>query len=127
MTDDSFTIPNGFQVKRAYEAPAPDDGYRVLVDRLWPRGVTKDAAGIDEWAKDITPSTELRRWFHEDPPGRRAEFADRYRAELAGRAAREALVRLRGLARTKPPVTLVTAVKEPGNSHIPVLMEELGE
>ncbi|WP_280401429.1 DUF488 domain-containing protein [Nocardia carnea] len=127
MTDDDFSVPSGFQVKRAYEAPETDDGYRVLVDRLWPRGVTKDAARIDEWAKDITPSTDLRRWFHEDPPGRGEEFADRYREELANRDARETLVRLRGLARTNPPVTLVTAVKEPGKSHIPVLMQALGE
>lgn len=127
MTDETFTVPSGFRVKRAYEAPEPDDGYRVLVDRLWPRGVTKSAARIDEWAKDVTPSTELRRWFHEDPQNRRDDFADRYREELADRAARESLVRLRGLARTNPPVTLVTAVKDPGNSHIPVLLQTLGE
>lgn len=127
MTDDTYSGPSGFRVKRVYEAAEPDDGYRVLVDRLWPRGVTKDAARIDEWAKDLTPSTELRRWFHEDPVGRRDEFADRYREELAGRTAREILVRLRGLARTNPPVTLVTAVKDPDSSHIPVLMEALSE
>ncbi|MGI5216318.1 DUF488 domain-containing protein [Nocardia sp. CA-290969] len=127
MVTDDFTIPSGFQVKRAYEAPEPDDGYRVLADRMWPRGVTKEAAHIDEWAKEITPSTELRRWFHEDPEGRRDEFADRYREELAVTASRVTLVRLRGLARTKPPVTLVTAVKDPGRSHIPVLMQALGE
>lgn len=127
MTDETYPIPSGFQVKRAYEAPEPDDGYRVLVDRLWPRGVTESAARIDEWAKDLTPSTELRRWFHEGPESRRDEFADRYREELTGRTARESLVRLRGLARTNPPITLVTAVKDPGNSHIPVLLQALGE
>ncbi|MFI5719809.1 DUF488 domain-containing protein [Nocardia sp. NPDC051750] len=127
MTDTPLTIPSGFQVKRAYEAPEPADGYRVLVDRLWPRGVTKSAARIDEWAKDITPSSELRHWFHEDPPGRRDEFADRLREELFAPAAHEILVRLRGLARTNPPVTLVTAVKDPGSSHVPVILDILGE
>ncbi|MET8798231.1 DUF488 family protein [Nocardia sp. NPDC004568] len=127
MTDRTFTPPPGFQVKRVYEAPAVEDGYRVLVDRLWPRGLAKAAAGIDEWAKEITPSTELRRWFHEDPDGRRAEFADRYRAELAEPAARESLRRLRERAGSSPPVTLVTAVKEPGHSHVPVLAEQLGD
>ncbi|MEU1983480.1 DUF488 family protein [Nocardia sp. NPDC019395] len=127
MTDDPHTAPAGFQVKRIYEAPEPDDGYRVLVDRLWPRGVAKATAHIDEWAKDITPSSELRRWFHEDPPGRHDEFTDRYREELSARTAHEILVRLRGLARTKPPVTLVTAVKDPDNSHVPVLLQMLRE
>ncbi|WP_328388101.1 DUF488 domain-containing protein [Nocardia sp. NBC_00416] len=125
MTDESLTLPPGFQVKRVYEAPERDDGYRVLVDRLWPRGVAKAAARIDEWAKDITPSTELRRWFHENPDGRRAEFAQRYRDELSGPAAREILAGLRERAGASPPVTLVTAVKEPGHSHVPVLVERL--
>ncbi|MGW0004059.1 DUF488 domain-containing protein [Nocardia grenadensis] len=127
MTDETPTPPPGFQVKRVYEAPAADDGYRVLVDRLWPRGLAKAAARIDEWPKEITPSTELRRWFHEDPDGRRTEFADRYRTELAEPAAREILNRLRERAGSNPPVTLVTAVKEPGHSHVPVLVEQLRE
>src|SRR5690606_36842318 len=103
----------------------PDDGYRVLVDRLWPRGVKKADAHIDEWAKDITPSTELRRWFHEDPDGRRDEFAQRYAAELSGPVAQEQLGRLRERAANEPPVTLVTAVKELKHGQLPVLLDQL--
>jgi uncharacterized protein YeaO (DUF488 family) len=127
MTDEILTPPPGFQVKRVYEAPEPGDGYRVLVDRLWPRGLAKTVAQIDEWPKEITPSTELRRWFHEDPDHRRAEFIERYRAELADPAAREVLDRLRERGRDNPPVTLVTAVREPGHSHVPVLAGQLAE
>jgi DNA-3-methyladenine glycosylase len=70
-------------VKRVYEAPEPDDGTRVLVDRLWPRGVSKERAHVDRWCKEVAPSTELRHWFHHEPD-RFAEFERRYRAELAG-------------------------------------------
>jgi len=70
-------------VKRVYEPPEPDDGARVLVDRLWPRGVSKEHAHLDRWCKDVAPSTELRQWFHHDPD-HFAEFERRYRAELAG-------------------------------------------
>ncbi|MGW1743811.1 DUF488 domain-containing protein [Nocardia sp. NPDC001965] len=125
MTDETSTPPTGFRVKRVYEAPEPGDGYRVLVDRLWPRGLAKTVAQIDEWAKEITPSDDLRRWFHEAPAHRRAEFTERYRAELDAPAAREILDRLRHRAATDPPITLVTAVKEPVHSHVPVLMEQL--
>lgn len=125
MTDDSRTSAPGFRIKRAYEPPEPDDGYRILVDRLWPRGVAKAEARIDEWPTEITPSAGLRRWFHQDPEARRAEFTARYRDELAAPAAREILDRLRTLARDSPPVTLVTAVKDPEHSHVPVLMARL--
>ena len=70
-----------FRTKRVYEPPEPGDGYRVLVDRLWPRGLSKDAASVDLWLKDIAPSPELRRWFSHDPE-RWAEFQDRYGKEL---------------------------------------------
>jgi uncharacterized protein YeaO (DUF488 family) len=69
------------RLRRAYDAPAPDDGYRVLIDRLWPRGVSRDDARIDEWARDLAPSDDLRRWFGHDPQ-RWAEFRRRYREEL---------------------------------------------
>ncbi|WP_264767053.1 DUF488 domain-containing protein [Nocardia aurantia] len=65
------TAQHGFRVTRIYEAPDPADGTRILVDRLWPRGVSKQQAHVDEWAKDVTPSTELRRWLHADPEHRR--------------------------------------------------------
>lgn len=70
-----------FKVKRIYDPVDTEDGYRVLVDRLWPRGVTKERAALDEWAKDLAPSTELRQWFHHDP-ARFEEFAERYKKEL---------------------------------------------
>ncbi|GAU66146.1 hypothetical protein SSP35_02_05150 [Streptomyces sp. NBRC 110611] len=112
-------------MRRVYEPPEPADGARVLVDRLWPRGLAKADARLSEWCKDVAPSTELRRWY-----GHRAErfegFVARYREELAGEAAQRALERLRGLAR-EGPLTLLTATKEVPASHAAVLAEELGE
>src|ERR687897_187664 len=70
------------KIKRVYEQPDKDDGRRILVDRLWPRGLTKEEAGVDLWLKDIAPSTELRKWFGHDPD-RWGEFKECYRAELA--------------------------------------------
>lgn len=72
-------------IKRVYDAPDEGDGYRVLVDRLWPRGISKDRADLDEWLKEIGPSTELRSWFGHDP-AKFDEFRRRYRAELAAAA-----------------------------------------
>src|ERR687897_3960604 len=69
------------KIKRVYEQPDKDDGRRILVDRLWPRGLTKEKAGVDLWLKEIAPSTELRKWFGHDPD-RWEEFKERYRAEL---------------------------------------------
>lgn len=114
----------GFRVKRVYDPPEDSDGTRVLVDRLWPRGVSKQQARIDEWAKDVTPSNELRRWFHADPQRREAEFRDKYLAELAADAPRQGLARLRELA-ARGPVTLVTAVRDPAHSQVSVLLELL--
>jgi uncharacterized protein YeaO (DUF488 family) len=91
------------RLKRAYEPPDRADGTRVLVDRLWPRGVSKDKAGVDLWLKDLAPSTELRKWFGHDPD-RWEEFRERYAAEV--REHPEAYERLRELAR-QGPVTLV--------------------
>lgn len=115
-----------YRVKRVYDAPDAADGRRVLVDRLWPRGISKQAAEIDEWAKDVTPSHELRKWFHADPQTRRAEFERKYRIELEQEVAREGLRRLRQQA-AEGPLTLVTATKEPERSHVPVLVDELHE
>ena len=83
------------QIKRAYAPLSPEDGVRVLVDRLWPRGLPKSDAAIDRWMKDLAPSTELRRWFGHDP-SRWDEFRRRYRAELAQRP--DLLDELRALA-----------------------------
>ena len=70
------------RIKRVYEAPAPDDGCRVLVDRLWPRGVRRDALHCDVWARDLAPSAGLRSWYHADPGDRWEEFRRRYTDEL---------------------------------------------
>ena len=83
------------RVKRVYDPHSPDDGLRVLVDRLWPRGMKRDTAGVDLWLRDVAPSAELRRWFGHDP-ARWSEFVERYRAELAGNPAlSELLARVR--------------------------------
>jgi uncharacterized protein YeaO (DUF488 family) len=107
------------RLRRIYEPPEPDDGLRVLVDRLWPRGVSKDEARVDEWPKGLTPSTELRRWYHAGG-GTFEEFQSHYEAELAAPEAAELLDGLRESAR-KGPVTLLTASKHPEQSHASVL------
>lgn len=94
------------------------DGVRVLVDRLWPRGLSKEAAGVDDWARAVAPSTELRKWFHGG--GSVEEFRERYAVELSAEGAVAELERLRGLA-VSGPVTLLTAVKDPESSHAGVL------
>lgn len=111
------------RVRRVYDPPEPGaDGVRVLVDRLWPRGLAKAAAAVDEWPKAVTPSAELRKWFHAG--GSREEFRQRYEAELAEPAAAAELDRLRGVAGAGP-LTLLTAVKDPASSHAAVLAELL--
>jgi uncharacterized protein YeaO (DUF488 family) len=112
------------RVRRVYEPPEPADGVRVLVDRLWPRGLSKDAAHVDEWPKALTPSTELRRWYHAGE-GSYEEFAERYEAELADPEAAELLDRVRELA-SNGDVTLLTASKTPEQSHAAVLVRLLG-
>ncbi|MER5738167.1 MULTISPECIES: DUF488 family protein [unclassified Streptomyces] len=112
------------RVRRVYDPPAPDDGVRVLVDRLWPRGLAKADARIDAWPKELTPSTELRRWYHGPGEGDHEEFRRRYEAELAAPEAAAALDRLRALAKTAT-LTLLTATKHPETSHAAVLEEEL--
>jgi uncharacterized protein YeaO (DUF488 family) len=96
------------RLKRAYEPASPEDGYRVLVDRLWPRGVSKDAARIDLWLREVAPSTDLRKWFGHDP-ARWAQFRTRYFRELDDRP--EVIAQLRDLAR-EGVVTLVYGAKD---------------
>jgi len=105
------------RLKRAYEAASADDGTRVLIDRLWPRGVRKDAAAIDLWLKDIAPSTELRQWFGHDP-ARWDEFRQRYSAEV--RANAQAFEQLRELARNGP-LTLVYSAHDEAHNDAVVL------
>ncbi len=108
------------RLRRAYDHDVQgDDGYRVLVDRLWPRGVTKADAALDEWVKEAAPSTELRRWYGHDVD-RFAEFAGRYRAELRQPPAAAAVDRLVDLARTQT-ITLVTATRDVEHSGARVL------
>jgi len=112
---------SGFRLKRIYDAPSKEDGYRILVDRLWPRGQRKDAAQLDEWNKAISPSPALRKWFGHQP-ARFAAFATKYRDELAAKKAD--LDRLRGIAKTKP-VTLLYAAKDQQNNQAVVLKQVL--
>src|SRR5881275_1171539 len=97
-------------IKRVYDKPEAEDGTRVLVDRLWPRGLSKERAHIDAWLKDVAPSNELRKWFAHDPQ-KFAEFRRRYEDELASETSREALAKLRDLAK-QGPITLVFAAHD---------------
>ena len=109
------------RLKRAYEPSAASDGYRVLIDRIWPRGVSRKQARLGEWARELAPSTELRTWFGHDP-ARFAEFRRRYLEELAARA--EKLGELRGRAQ-KGTVTLVYAARDDRHNDAVVLAELL--
>jgi uncharacterized protein YeaO (DUF488 family) len=111
------------RVRRAYDPPEADDGQRVLVDRLWPRGLSKERAHLDEWCKDVAPSTELRKWYGHDAE-RYEEFARRYRAELDHPARAAAFARLRDLAGGGP-ITLLTAAKRSDISEATVLADLL--
>lgn len=108
-------------LKRAYEAPGAGDGIRILIDRLWPRGVTKANAAIDLWAKDIAPSTSLRRWFGHDP-ARWPEFRRRYSEEIHGQ--RDRLRELRTLAE-RGRITLVFAAHDETHNDAVVLRDIL--
>lgn len=111
-------------IKRIYETPAPSDGYRVLVDRLWPRGIKRETAAIDHWAKAITPSSELRAWY-DHRPERWDEFQLRYRLELATGEAVDELARLRVTAKSGP-MTLLTATRNETENHAMVVRDVLG-
>jgi len=110
-------------VRRVYEDPGQADGARVLVDRVWPRGMTKEKAHLDEWCKQVAPSTELRKWYSHVPE-RFAEFSRRYRTELQDPQHADALAHLRDLADDRP-LTLLTATKHPDISEAEVLAELL--
>lgn len=108
-------------IKRVYEEPAPQDGTRILVDRLWPRGLTKEKAKVDLWLKDVAPSTELRKWFAHDPT-RWTEFQTRYRDEL--KANKQPLSLLEQAA-AKGPATLVYGARDQQHNEAVVLQEIL--
>jgi len=109
------------QVKRVYDKPSPADGYRVLVDRLWPRGLRKQDAGINLWLKDVGPSAELRRWFAHAPE-RWDEFRRRYAAELAGKGRAVDVLREKS---GSGKLTLVFAAKDAEHNNAVALMEYL--
>jgi uncharacterized protein YeaO (DUF488 family) len=109
-------------IKRIYDDPEPSDGYRILVDRLWPRGVSKANAHLDAWMKEITPSPELRTWFGHQPE-RFAEFSARYEEELHNNP--QAVDQLRTVIAEQPAVTLLYAAHDPKINHARVLLEYL--
>ncbi len=109
-------------LKRAYDAPASGDGFRVLVDRLWPRGVSKEDAALDRWMKEVAPSDNLRRWFDHDPE-KWDEFRRRYRDELKGRDEEVAFLKEKSEEGT---LTLVYAAKDTEHNNAVVLKDYLG-
>ncbi|HLZ73220.1 MAG TPA: DUF488 family protein [Dehalococcoidia bacterium] len=111
------------RIKRVYEPPAPEDGRRVLVDRLWPRGLSKERARLDAWLRELAPSDELRRWFGHDP-GRWQEFSRRYRRELADPVRQAAL---KELAAGDLPLTLLYAARDTEHNEAQILKQVLDE
>jgi uncharacterized protein YeaO (DUF488 family) len=111
-------------IKRVYEAPAPTDGERILVDRLWPRGLAKARAAVDEWLRDLAPSDELRQWFHMRPEHWQ-NFRKRYLQELTQPKAEEALRQLYQFARRRKRLTLLFASKNEVHNNAVVLKELL--
>ncbi len=117
-----MAMPTNPTLKRAYDTPDARDGFRILVDRLWPRGVTKGDARIDLWCKEIAPSPELRTWFGHDPD-KFAEFRRRYRLELAANPHAVSTIRAH---LERGAVTLVYGARDPDHNHAVVLAEFLG-
>lgn len=113
------------KIRRIYEEPLETDGMRILVDRLWPRGLSKERAHIDEWCKAVAPSAELRKWYGHDP-ALFEDFSRRYRKELQEPDPAAALTRLRNLA-DHGPLTLLTATKTPAISEAAVLCAMIQE
>jgi uncharacterized protein YeaO (DUF488 family) len=118
-----MTKQHEVRVRRAYDARVRGDGYRVLVDRIWPRGLSKEKADLDDWCKAVAPSTTLRKWYGHDPK-RFDEFSRRYRVELEEPERAEALQHLRNLAKQRN-LTLLTATKHADISEAVVLVELL--
>jgi uncharacterized protein YeaO (DUF488 family) len=116
-------MSSNVRLQRAYEDPGPDDGHRVLVDRVWPRGRTKAELRLDEWARDLGPSTQLRKWFGHDP-ARWTEFQARYRAELAEPERARAVDALATIARTGR-VTIVYGARDREHNQAQVIADEI--
>ncbi|WP_314575426.1 DUF488 family protein [Enterococcus gilvus] len=114
------------QIKRAYTPASESDGYRVLVDRLWPRGKSKETEKIDLWLKAIAPSNELRKWFNHDPE-KYPDFKKKYQVELQSGDQKEALETLEALLREQEDVTLVSGAKDESHNNAQVLYDLLKE
>ena len=119
----AVTTPT-IQIKRVYDEPSERDGFRILVDRIWPRGLAKAAASIDLWLKDIAPSSILRTWFGHSPV-RWTEFKRRYYAELAGAVQAAALAKLRAVK--EPSITLLYAAKDQEHNNAVALRDYLAK
>lgn len=111
-------------IKRAYESPSQDDGYRILVDRLWPRGLTKEEAHADLWLRDIAPSTELRKWYGHDPK-KWDEFSLRYREELSEK--KMILHQIKFLEKEHGHITLLFAGRDTSHTHALVIKQILSD
>lgn len=112
------------RIKRVYDPLGDEDGYRILIDRLWPRGLSKEDAYVDLWLKEIAPSTELRKWFQHDPE-KWKEFSERYRKELSKEM--ELLRQIKELEKEHGRVTLLYAGKDEAHTHALVLMKMLNK
>ncbi|MBV7389941.1 MULTISPECIES: DUF488 domain-containing protein [Enterococcus] len=112
------------KIKRIYQEAEKNDGYRVLVDRIWPRGISKERAQLDLWLKQVAPSTELRKWFNHDET-KFSEFKTRYLAELAEGEAASALMQLKEIVATQDTVTLLYGAKDQVDNQAVVLKEVL--
>lgn len=123
MPGKEHAVDTHIEYRRIYDQPARSNGVRVLVDRVWPRGVRKDAAQLDEWLREVAPTTELRHWYGHDPE-RFDEFRRRYQAELAESPARQAAQHLRSIAR-RHDLTLLTATRDIEHSQAAVLAQWL--
>jgi uncharacterized protein YeaO (DUF488 family) len=118
-----MTTPLDVRAKRIYDPPEPADGYRLLVDHIWPRGVSREAAQLDEWRRELAPSDELRKWF-DHVPERFEEFRSRYRDELAGQA--ELIADLRHRAHAEP-LTILYAARDREHNNGVVVAELVRE
>ena len=110
------------QLKRAYEPETPDDGFRIYIDRLWPRGLSHETFHYDLWDKDISPSTELREWFHQDPANRWTEFEEKYKQELLSNPA---FTTFKEYLKSKPVVTLLYSSHDQHHNNAVVIQNIL--
>lgn len=110
------------QIKRAYEPLNPEDGFRVYIDKLWPRGLSHETFHYDLWEKDIAPSTELREWFHQDPENRWEQFVEKYKEELK---TNQAFQHFKSFIATKPKVTLLYSSHDQRHNNAIVILEML--